>query len=238
MSTISAKSTRPWPASPRRCDSIRLRPTSACCGGVGRAAARRSSSTRDKTATAARLRSNRVESYTRLNRPRELTRAVGHDRLVRRQGGVAAESGGRRVDAGGCAGRGSALRGRAAHCTQGGPIGRLGRWLEGTGGPAVCGRESTIMRCISTDKAEFKPVALGRWATTLGLGEDFSGHVTYRRTVSVPKELQGGRLLLDLGGAEYAARVSIDGQKSARALEPVADRIAAVEGPHGVCAGD
>ena len=80
----------------------------------------------------------------------------------------------------------------------------------------------------STDKAEFKPVALGRWATTLGLGEDFSGHVTYRRTVSVPEELQGGRLLLDLGGVEYAARVSIDGQKARlRALEPVADRIAA-----------
>jgi hypothetical protein len=65
----------------------------------------------------------------------------------------------------------------------------------------------------SMDKAEFKPVALGRWATACGLGEDFSGHVTYRRTVSVPESMRNGRLRLDLGGAEYAARVSIDGQK-------------------------
>jgi hypothetical protein len=63
------------------------------------------------------------------------------------------------------------------------------------------------------DKAEFKPAALGRWAKTLGLSEDFSGHVTYRRTVSVPESMRGGRLLLDLGGIEYAARVKVDGRE-------------------------
>jgi hypothetical protein len=65
----------------------------------------------------------------------------------------------------------------------------------------------------SNENANFKPVALGRWATRLGLGEDFSGHVTYRRTVRVPEALRGGRLLLDLGGVGYAASVSIDGRK-------------------------
>jgi hypothetical protein len=62
------------------------------------------------------------------------------------------------------------------------------------------------------DKAEFQPASLGRWAETLSLGEDFSGHVTYRRTVKVPEALRGGRLVLDLGGVEYAARVRVDGQ--------------------------
>jgi len=62
------------------------------------------------------------------------------------------------------------------------------------------------------DKAEFKPVSLGPWATTLSLGQDFSGHVTYRRTVKVPETLRGGRLVLDLGHVEYAARVRVDGQ--------------------------
>ena len=60
---------------------------------------------------------------------------------------------------------------------------------------------------------EFKPAALGCWAEKLGLGADFSGHVTYRRKVNVPESLRGGRLLLDLGDVEYAARVSVDGQK-------------------------
>jgi hypothetical protein len=64
-----------------------------------------------------------------------------------------------------------------------------------------------------TGNTQFNPVALGRWASTLGLGEDFSGHVTYRRTVAVPESMRGGRLQLDLGGMEYAARVFIDGQE-------------------------
>jgi hypothetical protein len=62
------------------------------------------------------------------------------------------------------------------------------------------------------DKAEFKPVSLGPWATTLGVGKDFSGHATYRRTVKIPEPLRGGRLVLDLGQAEYAAQVRVDGQ--------------------------
>ncbi|NUQ66120.1 MAG: hypothetical protein HUU20_26965 [Pirellulales bacterium] len=62
------------------------------------------------------------------------------------------------------------------------------------------------------DKAEFRPVSLGPWATTLNLGEDFSGHVTYHRTVKIPETLSGGRLVLDLGHVEYAARVRVDGQ--------------------------
>lgn len=61
------------------------------------------------------------------------------------------------------------------------------------------------------DKAEFKPVSLGRWATTLGLGEDLAGHVTYCRTVKIPETLRGGRLVLELGHVEYVARVRIDG---------------------------
>jgi len=69
-----------------------------------------------------------------------------------------------------------------------------------------------------TDKPQFKPASLGRWAKTLGLSEDFSGHITYRRTVSVPESMRGGRLLLDLGGVEYAAKVSIDGREIGRAL--------------------
>jgi hypothetical protein len=69
-----------------------------------------------------------------------------------------------------------------------------------------------------TQNPEFKPVALGRWAKTLALSEDFSGHATYRRTVSVPESMRGGRLLLDLGGLEYAARVSVDGQEVGRVL--------------------
>jgi hypothetical protein len=60
--------------------------------------------------------------------------------------------------------------------------------------------------------AEFQPATLGRWATSLRLGEDFSGHVTYRRTVSVPDSWHGKRLFLTLGGLEYAARVSVDGR--------------------------
>jgi hypothetical protein len=63
------------------------------------------------------------------------------------------------------------------------------------------------------DKAEFKPASLGPWAKTLKLGEDFSGHVTYRRMVSVPDSLRNGRLLLDLGNVAYAARVLVDGQE-------------------------
>ena len=62
------------------------------------------------------------------------------------------------------------------------------------------------------DKTEFKPVSLGRWATTLGLGEDFSGHVTYRRKVKIPETARDGRLVLDLGHVEYAARVRVDGR--------------------------
>lgn len=62
------------------------------------------------------------------------------------------------------------------------------------------------------DEAEFKPVSLGPWATTLNLGEDFSGHVTYRRTVKIPETLRGGRAVLDLGAVEYAARVRVDGE--------------------------
>jgi hypothetical protein len=65
----------------------------------------------------------------------------------------------------------------------------------------------------SSDGSEFKPAELGPWAKTLGLGEDFSGHVTYRRRVSVPESMRTGRLVLDLGGVEYAASVSVDGQK-------------------------
>jgi len=68
------------------------------------------------------------------------------------------------------------------------------------------------------DKAEFKPVTLGPWARTLNLGEDFSGHVTYRRTVKIPEALRGGRLVLDLGHVEYAARVRVDGQNVGCAL--------------------
>jgi hypothetical protein len=64
----------------------------------------------------------------------------------------------------------------------------------------------------SDPKSEFKPVELGGWAKTLGLGEDFSGHVAYRRTVELPASWQGKRLVLDLGGLEYAARVSVDGK--------------------------
>jgi hypothetical protein len=60
---------------------------------------------------------------------------------------------------------------------------------------------------------EFKPTALGRWATTLGLGEDFSGHVVYRRTVQIPESARGRRLFLDLPNVEYAAQVSVDGKK-------------------------
>lgn len=63
------------------------------------------------------------------------------------------------------------------------------------------------------ESPQFQPVALGRWAATLGLGADFSGHVTYRRTVSVPEAMRGGRLRLDLGEFEYAARVLIDGKE-------------------------
>jgi len=65
----------------------------------------------------------------------------------------------------------------------------------------------------ATPQAAFKPAALGRWAEKLSLGRDFSGHVTYRRTVAVPASMTGGRLLLDLGAVEYAARVSIDGHR-------------------------
>lgn len=68
------------------------------------------------------------------------------------------------------------------------------------------------------NKAEFKPAGLGPWATTLGLGEDFSGHVTYRRTVRIPETLRGGRLVLDLGRVEYAVRVRVDVQNVGCAL--------------------
>jgi hypothetical protein len=63
-----------------------------------------------------------------------------------------------------------------------------------------------------TENPQFQPVALGRWATTLGLTSDFSGHVTYHRTVDVPESMRGERLMLDLGAMEYASRVKVDGQ--------------------------
>jgi hypothetical protein len=69
-----------------------------------------------------------------------------------------------------------------------------------------------------TTNPQFQSVALGRWATTLGLTADFSGHVTYRRTVTLPESMRGGRLMLDLGGLEYAARVKIDGQEVGNVL--------------------
>ena len=62
-------------------------------------------------------------------------------------------------------------------------------------------------------KAEFKATLPNRWAAVRGLGEDFSGRVIYRRTVSVPEGWRGGRLILDLGGVEYAARVLVDGRE-------------------------
>jgi hypothetical protein len=65
----------------------------------------------------------------------------------------------------------------------------------------------------TTAGAQFQSVALGRWASTLGLDADFSGHVTYERTVALPESFRGGRLLLDLGGMEYAARVLVDGEE-------------------------
>jgi hypothetical protein len=65
-----------------------------------------------------------------------------------------------------------------------------------------------------TGNTQFTPVALGRWATTLGLTSDFSGHVTYQRTVILPESMRGGRLLLDLGSSlEYAARVKVNGEE-------------------------
>jgi len=63
------------------------------------------------------------------------------------------------------------------------------------------------------EDAEFRPITLGRWSGTAGLSADFSGHVTYRRKVLVPESFRGGRVFLNLGEAEYAARVSIDGKQ-------------------------
>jgi hypothetical protein len=62
------------------------------------------------------------------------------------------------------------------------------------------------------EDARFRPITLGRWAGQAGLSADFSGHVTYRRKVMVPESFRGGRAVLDLGEAEYAARVSVDGK--------------------------
>jgi len=69
-----------------------------------------------------------------------------------------------------------------------------------------------------TPQAAFKPAALGSWAEKLSLGRDFSGHVTYRRMVSVPENMRNGQVLLDLGTVEYAARVSIDGRRIGNVL--------------------
>ena len=65
----------------------------------------------------------------------------------------------------------------------------------------------------STQNAGFRPIVPGRWAGKAGIGPDFSGHVTYRRTVRIPESFRGGRAVLNLGDVEYAARVSIDGNK-------------------------
>jgi hypothetical protein len=62
-----------------------------------------------------------------------------------------------------------------------------------------------------TPNAPFRPVTLGEWAPLADIGEDFSGLMTYRRTVAVPESMRNGRLMLDLGSAEYAARVWMDG---------------------------
>ncbi len=62
-------------------------------------------------------------------------------------------------------------------------------------------------------KAEFKATLPSRWAAVPGLGEDFSGRVIYRRTVSVPESWRSGRLILDLGGVQYASRVLVDGRE-------------------------
>lgn len=62
------------------------------------------------------------------------------------------------------------------------------------------------------ENAQFEPVSLGRWATTLGLTSDFSGHVTYQCMVDIPESMRDGELMLDLGEMEYAARVKINGE--------------------------
>jgi hypothetical protein len=64
----------------------------------------------------------------------------------------------------------------------------------------------------TTANPELQSAELGPWATTLGLGEDFSGKVTYQRTVTLPESFRGGRLRLNLGALEGASRVMIDGQ--------------------------
>ena len=53
-----------------------------------------------------------------------------------------------------------------------------------------------------------RPVRLGGWKEYFG--EDFSGDVSYRIPVDLPKEWAGLPLRLDLGRVEYAARVRIN----------------------------
>ena len=69
-----------------------------------------------------------------------------------------------------------------------------------------------------TVNPQFQAVTLGRWAATLGIGEDFSGHVTYRKTVAIPESFRGEQMLLELGELEYAARVLVDGQEVGNVL--------------------
>jgi hypothetical protein len=90
-------------------------------------------------------------------------------------------------------------------------IGLAGGWKARVDRQYVVGQQNYEIH-ENADTA-FQSVSLGRWASTLGIGEDFSGHVTYRKTVTLPESFRGARLLLDLGGLEYAARVSVDGEE-------------------------
>ncbi|MBX7165890.1 MAG: hypothetical protein K1X74_06025 [Pirellulales bacterium] len=59
--------------------------------------------------------------------------------------------------------------------------------------------------------AEFRPVALADWKSWLG--PDFSGRVIYRRQVEIPVNMRDQPLGIDLGRVDFAARVSVDGQR-------------------------
>ena len=65
----------------------------------------------------------------------------------------------------------------------------------------------------SFPQARFEPVELGPWATTLGLGPDFSGHVTYTKEVSVPESYRNGKLVLEINGLNSAAIVMVNGEQ-------------------------
>jgi len=67
-------------------------------------------------------------------------------------------------------------------------------------------------------QSQWEPVCLGPWKQRFS--EDFSGDVAYQISVPLKEQWRGSSIKLDLGRAEYAARVLINGLEVGKVIYP------------------